>query len=338
MTLLLTADVHFTDLARDEHRWGLFKWLGEQTRKHKCEAVIIAGDCTNQKDKHSSILVNRFVQEVRALDRICRVYILKGNHDYVDENHPFWNFLNDASFITEPFSAHFSCGEVFFLPSTKDYERDWDDIGWQRADYIFAHQTFNGARAENGTELKGIPPSYFGGYKGRIYSGDIHVPQIVSQRPRIEYIGSPYRIHFGDAFTPRCLLIGRNAKGEHWQEDLHFPTKGKHLVSFGAMEDGWRRAVSGINAGDQVKIRVSLNRAEMPEWPEYKKRAKAFAMDRGWELFGVEMVLLADKGSTPISDNSVVRKPQEIVRGYAKANKVGKPLLEFGTALLEEVQ
>jgi len=49
------------------------------------------------------------------------------------------------------------------------------------------------------------------------------------------------------------------------------------------------------------------------------------------------MVLQADKGSAPIADKSVVRKPQEIVRGYAKANKVGKPLLEFGTALLEEV-
>jgi DNA repair exonuclease SbcCD nuclease subunit len=333
MKALVTADIHLTDKPQDEYRWGLLPWLGEQAREHQVDLVAILGDLTDAKDRHSAFLVNRFAQELAALARqVERVVLLKGNHDYIDPEWPFFEFLNAYSFIhfvTRPAEI---CGQIF-LPSTRDYERDWKKYrdGFPGSDYYFCHQTFDGALADNGTVLPGIPPSYFKRARVKVWSGDVHTQQKVG--PNVEYVGAPYRIDFGDTFTPRVVLLD----GQREPRDLRFPCPQKHLVTIRSLGDlQEQHQLLGVRRGDLVKVRVRLRRSEYPDWPSLRSSIRAYAAGEGWVLHGPELASVEfAKGEAPPPALSAI-VPQDVVKRYASENKLEKDILDLGLSFLED--
>ena len=55
MLTLLTSDLHLTDRPNDAYRWDfLSKWLWGI----RFDSLVILGDLTEEKDCHSSVLVN----------------------------------------------------------------------------------------------------------------------------------------------------------------------------------------------------------------------------------------------------------------------------------------
>src|SRR5205814_1607714 len=89
-----------------------------------------------------------------------------------------------------------------FLPHTNNYKRDWKGLDFSKYQWIFAHNTFQGANI-GPRRLEGIPTSIFP-RNAKVISGDIHVPQHFGP---IEYVGAPYRIDFGDDYEPRVLFL-----------------------------------------------------------------------------------------------------------------------------------
>jgi len=337
VTAILSADLHLTDHPRDADRWNLFPWLRDQIKKHKVTEVIVCGDLTDSKDRHSSVLVNRFVDEFASLARMCNVYLIRGNHDYISEEYPFFMFMRllagwsstdtGLDFVREPFEI--KSMNALALPNTKNI-KDWDGIDWNEYDYIFTHQTYDGCIAENGQVLNGgLPPSIFKGYKGRVYSGDIHVPQDIGRN--ITYIGAPYRIKFGDSYTPRLVLL-KNGKATN----LYFPAKAKELIVARNLHDVEK---SDFVMGSQVKVRVRMKRSEYPDWPLLKRNIKTLAQERGWELYGPELVPMKVKPSTqePEATDTKVA-PEEELRDYARRKKLDKNMIKHGLAFLEEAK
>lgn len=349
MPILVTADIHLTDLPRDEHRWGLFQFLAEQADKYKASAIIICGDLTDQKDRHPAKLVNDMVLgfEVLAMNgRQC--IVLRGNHDYIEEDEPFFGFvssLEDVKFVAAYEENHNGIipGKVIgLLPNTRDPAKIAKP-NFSQCDYIFCHQTFQGSVAENGFILPGgIDPAVFGKTKARIYSGDIHVPQIVSRKPCIEYIGAPYRVRFGDSFQPRVLLI----QDDGTTKDLHFPTKGKHLLEINerdAIPHNAQRAMATarvIKAGDQVKVRVKMKRAAYPEWPAVRAAILSMAGELQWELTGPELIAAQEKPAkgqlAPKSGSPSGFSPDQALGAYAEKKRLSGPLLAAGEKWLKE--
>ena len=92
MSILIATDLHLSDRQRDRHRFGIFKWLREQQMKYQTKAVFILGDLTETKDTHNANLVNRIVDNLCSL--APPVFVLKGNHDYIDPSNPFFGFLD----------------------------------------------------------------------------------------------------------------------------------------------------------------------------------------------------------------------------------------------------
>lgn len=343
MTVLATADLHLDDNPRNADRWNLFPWLKTQAKKTGAKQLIIAGDVTDAKDRHNAKLVNRLVKEVWDLSGLLEVIISKGNHDFIDEPSPFFGFLNNSGFadrvrfINEPTELDLDDGtaeggrtkrSTLILPCTKDWDANYGKLDFKPYRYIFAHQTFDGARSENGTQLPGVSPSVFASTKAGVFSGDIHVPQDVG---RVHYIGAPYRIRFGDAFTPRVLLL-RHGKSS----DLHFPAKGRELIE--------ARSLAAVKAaefemGTQVKIRIKLKRAEYATWPEIRKGVQELVERRGWELCGLELVAVKERQRESeeevVVDNTT--DPLEQLSEYNKRKKLGKPLRKTGRLLLKEV-
>jgi len=327
--VLTTADIHMTDTPRESYRWGLFAWLRQMAEKHECKELVIAGDLTEAKDRHSAMLVNRFVSEIVELTKLALVYIIPGNHDFRDESTPFFQFLRKiprVRFFSEPEVVSTLIGESAFIPNTGDFAGALERVNWKGADFLFAHQTFGGAKVANGTQLAGIPPSFFKTFKGQVWSGDIHVPQDVA--PNVHYVGAPYRTDFGDLYTPRVVLLDRNSK-----RDLHFPCPSKEVVKWVGRKPDLQIMPA---KGDLVKIEVQLKREDYPEWQAIRYEVGTFAAHQGWVVCGLELKAMAMLRNT-VTNQTQRADPEALVRSFVKTQRAASGLADLGCELLKEV-
>jgi hypothetical protein len=326
--ILLTSDIHLNDKPLDAYRWDLFPWLKEQVRKYKVDTVGILGDLTDAKDRHSAVVTNKLADGVHSLTEDADVLVLKANHDYIDKEWPFFRFLRNmprVDYISEPTALP---GNILALPHTNDYEKDWAEFDFTKYWLILCHQTFSGARSENDTQLRGVPPSVFAGIKAQVWSGDIHVPQRVGKN--IEYVGSPYRVHFGDVYIPRVVLLEDDLK----PRDLHFPCINRHVVD---IQGEWG-SLPKFAKGDQVKVRVHLPRSEFSEWPKLRETIRKNYEELGWQLCGLELLATPEKIKRRKSGEiSTTRIDEgEILMAFIEKNKLEKELAAFGQSVLKE--
>lgn len=331
MTSIITADIHLNDKPVDSYRWGLLPWIKEQVKAY--DDVFILGDCTDSKDRHSAVVVNRFAEHLEDLAKSdINVWILKGNHDYLDPEYPFFEFtkmIPGVNFIHSAQEVEIGKKWYAFLPATNDWEKDWGRIDFINQDYIFCHATFTGALSENGTQLSGISPSIFAGTKAKIYAGDIHVPQKVGP---VEYVGAPYRTRFGDNFNPRCVILDDSGRAR----DLHFPCPSKFVLTIRTLRD-LDKELRQCERGDAVKVRVRLLRSEYAEWPQMRAEIKDLMKRRGMELVGPEIVALeaAKREEEPEEFKRV--DPSGLVRRYGRRERVDKRSMEIGLNVLKEL-
>ena len=332
MTSLTTADLHLTDNTRDEYRWELFPWIAKQ----KWDELLLLGDITDSKDRHSQALVNRVVGEIYSISKRGKVVIIPGNHDFIDEKNPFFRFLSvlpNVIYITEPKIVRLHDGDGYFIPCMRSGFPRIKDGPYE---WVFTHQTFDGAKAENGQALTGVDPDLID-RSVQVISGDVHTPQKV--RKNIQYVGAPYRIHFGDTFKPRLLLI--HHKG---QKDLHFPGKSRHLIELTGVQSLKDTGVfselvwnaSEINLGDQIKVRVRLKKADYPSWPKMRSNIKRDAEKLGLQLCGLELAELKTSVKQVELSKKQLRSPETLVKEYAKAHKLSPEMTKIGLELLDE--
>lgn len=278
---LITTDLHLVEDESCSYRWDLFPWINQQIDEMGIKSVRILGDLTDAKDRHSASLVNKVVNAIKSIN--CPdVKILAGNHDWLLKGQEFFRFLNhlpNVQFITEPWDEpDYDSGPIRFLPYTKTPGIDWKGYDFSHYRYVFMHQTIKGAVASNGEAMEGegVPDID----AGRVYSGDIHVPQTIRG---VTYIGSPYHVHFGDNFEPRVLVLDRRER-EHW---LKFPSPRRIMLKV----NGWRQLkAADLVEGDQVKLRVVLPHEDRHQWMAFRRDAVKLLQDRGVKLFGIELV------------------------------------------------
>src|ERR1700676_3121506 len=109
MTVLITADLHLNDLARDAYRhdW-MANILPGMLQKYDIKLLLLLGDLCDSKDCHNAWLTNSVVDHLTLLAEICPVIVEKGNHDYVDPSTPFFEFLGkipNVTWINKPTEA-----------------------------------------------------------------------------------------------------------------------------------------------------------------------------------------------------------------------------------------
>lgn len=339
MSLIVTSDVHFSEQPLADYRWGLLPFLEEQAKQYKPKGVLILGDLTEGKDKHSSMVVNRLVDGMVAIAKRAPLIILKANHDYLDEEWPFFRFLDreelNIKFVAQPETMTMDGRRVLLLPHTRNYEDDWAEFKWNEYDLIFCHQTFDGAKAENGQELRGIPPAVFKGFIGQVWSGDIHVPQQVNKN--VGYVGAPYRVHFGDKYEPRVLMLGTTPQNKPQQQDLEFPCLWRHVFDVSALKELQVRVHSDTKAGDQVKVRVHLRKSEFAIWPAMRKEMVEYIEKAKLVLCGMEIKVKQERQRITSKDAGVgnLVKPMDILNEYADERDLNKTIRKLGRGYLE---
>ncbi len=323
MTYLLSADLHLSDRSRDEYRWGLFPWLAQQQAKHGVTATYLLGDLTENKDKHSSALVNRLVDELIGLRP--PIYILRGNHDGIDPNNPYFRFLSTiegVTFVVEPTVID----RVAFIPHCRT-QAELDaacTIIPHSPPMVCLHNTFSGAIGENNSRLNGLGAAPIAAKRPqRCYSGDVHRPQV---SPPVTYIGSPYPVRFGDDYVARVLLI----KNGH-EQNLFYPAPRKWAITIRDADDILRNGE--LKAGDQVKLSLEMAREEVVEWNAHKQRVLAACKERGLEVYGCELRVNSSQRRERTKVGAV-KSPEDVLQAFCQAEDLATDIKNAGVKLL----
>jgi hypothetical protein len=331
---LLVTDLHLTPKPDDEYRWGLFPWLRDICRKHKIRTLIFMGDTTDAKDYHSSTLVNRILACIlMCKEEVDEIIILLGNHDYLRDGHAFFEFLNTypgITFVSKPLAATAGVDRAsLFLPHTKDLST-WDIWDFSKYDYVFMHQTVSGSFASNGQQMEGELNATFKALpKIQIYSGDIHVPQDVGD---VRYVGSPYHVHFGDKFIPRCLIINEDDS----ETEIHFETISRFAITATSFNDFVDQVTQRTKKGDQIKVVIELSEEDKYDWDRIRKDILLVCKTGGITVHDFKMKV---KPTTRIKlrEAREVRgqlSADSILTRFIQAEDLGADILDIGLELI----
>lgn len=322
---LITGDIHLTDDPRDEYRWDIFRWLRVQGENRGATHVVILGDVTDRKDKHSAALVNRVFDELNELSDHFGVRWLKGNHDYdADPATPFFRWC--PAMVDQPREEEIDGDRVLFLP----HQRRWKPVQKVAGfDWVFLHQTFSGAIASNGYEMEGANTKLFSkrriGAACRVISGDIHVPQKIGN---ITYVGAPHPITFGDSYKPRVLFWdGRKMRS------IKRTTIRKATVTITCVDELMEQ---GFGDGDQIKVKYVLPRRDYHEWGEHKQAVREFCEAEGILLAGCALEKDTGRARLKLADarEHASHTHEETFEAFCREHSVDKALKNTGRGLL----
>lgn len=324
----IISDLHLTDKKADEFKWKVFPWIQEVIEEHAFDDLFIMGDLFDKKDRHPAELVNRLVQELRPIRKIVPITILMGNHDYFKPDHPFLQFIDDLpniTFITQPVEYK----GALWLPHERNPEEAWKDIDIINQETIFLHQSIIGSITSNYFELNhGISSTYFKDSKASIYSGDIHVPQVVGN---VTYIGTPYPVAFGDHYTPRAVLLRDGG-----MDSVTMKTIQKLSISIEHPDEleNWK-----IYKGDQAIVKVTLPESDLHNWIKYRNQVKAYFKDIGADLHDLKLKKIESakdktKPGTKDSQTILTWDKEDVLKKFATSEKLSKESLAIGMELL----
>lgn len=327
---LLISDLHLTANPRHEYRWGLFKWLVDECVSERVRTLLVLGDLTDAKDYHPAELTNRVVDSLTMLTKLgIEIVILQGNHDYLRAGHAYFQFLNHLpglKFITRMTDSMLDDGpSAIFMPHSKNPSKEWAGLDFSHFNYMFMHQTVSGSVASNGQLMDGdeLPPLN----AGKVYSGDIHVPQVLGD---VEYVGSPYHVHFGDRFKPRAVLIDKRNKAH----DLHFETISRVTLKIKSLRE--LKAVDWLKPRDQVRLKIELPAAERHDWRRIRRDAQELLQRAEVDVDGIE--LTAPKITAPMTPlqrtASVALTDDEVIERFVLTEDLGGDALDAGLRVL----
>lgn len=329
MTWLITSDIHLSDRPRDAYRFGLFKWLAEQQNKYNVEATFILGDLTQEKDNHSATLVNRAIDEIATLKP--PVYALRGNHDGIDPNTPYFRFINlvdGLSFACNPVMDNNLC--VALIPHCRnqtEFDQACKIIKPNSA--VMCHQTFDGAIAETGARLSGLKTAALEAKRPWVvWAGDIHKPQ---QQGIVTYVGSPYHVRFGDEFDPRVILVT-----DRKQQNLYFDCPRKWVLHIRSANELQQH--DDLKKGDQVKINLGLKREDAVDWVKHRRTVYDVCNDLGLEIFGIDLKLIGPKAEERRYHGKQAITPTEVFSDFCQHEGLSNALRTTGQHFIDTTQ
>lgn len=343
--IFVLSDLHLSVRRRDDYRFSFLDRFNKIVDKERPEAVLLAGDLTEEKDRHPAELVNKVVRYMHDLAKLAPLVILKANHDYKDESHPFFAFLSSVEnicWIGEPCNASQLPATQFrkpfagclFLPHTHNPKRDWKGIIDKTTfRFVFTHQLYSGAVGDTGKRLSGVDPSLIPKNQ-YVLSGDVHAPGKVGDN--IEYIGAPYHVDFGDAYKSRFIEIKSNSSSRQVFSRYTNTWPQKRLIEASDVDKLFNGSFK-VNAGDIVAVRVGIDSLE--RWTKVRAKIQTLGDEHGCVIHRIEPVLpkkatrrhVAVKADVRVSDG-------DVVRSFCKRHGLDERLEKVGLSIAEDVR
>lgn len=325
MKRLLVSDLHLSSAVRDAYRFEVFKHVRKQAEAHDVEQIWILGDLTDAKDYHPARLVNRVCDELARLAGTGKeIHIVRGNHDGIDPEWPYFRFLNHLVGVTFHIKAT-AWQDGFILPHVRD-PKEWGELHGHPK-WVMAHATFSGSKGENGQVLPSelqVPREF---RHTRVYSGDVHVPQTVGN---VVYVGSPHHVHYGDSFKPRMILLDKDK-----ETSIPVPGIRRLMIDIDPQREQFH---IDCNDGDQAKVRVHLQEAALGQWQEIRRNVLAGCQKLGLDVAAIELVRVASERRLPETSHAR-RTPLDVLNDFLRQTPTApsKDLAALGRDILREL-
>jgi DNA repair exonuclease SbcCD nuclease subunit len=237
--ILLIGDVH---IKRDDlKQCGIFlDAMYNKTKTLKPDLVLFLGDVLNDHGNATSYQFNMLIKMIVRMRQIAPVAILMGNHDFADEQQycseaHFYNAFKrwkDVMIVDKPMTKTINKHTLVFCPyvSKRKFKSTLDklleqNISWDLADAIFAHQEFKGGKMGHAISIDG---DEWDESLPHVYSGHLHEAQ--TPQPNITYIGSSREEGFADTSEKRLVLLEIGPDGEHVCKKIDLEIKRKKIV------------------------------------------------------------------------------------------------------------
>lgn len=217
MRILFVGDAHVTaDELEDSQR--LIDYVASVANQTGPDEICFLGD---QHHNHSLLRVEVLHFWRKALEQLpvsISITMLVGNHDRPhDRNYPGHGLVTyeDRCHVIDEVLRFGPLVYVPWMPNDQFVEA----VKGLSGDLLICHQTFNGAKYDNGMYAPdGVDVEVVKNFK-KVVSGHIHKPQSFAN---IEYVGSPRWRTLSDANQKRHLLLYNSETGSA----LHFPMEG----------------------------------------------------------------------------------------------------------------
>jgi len=341
MSALITGDWHLSSNPRDDYRHDFItNELPKLVQRHKPDQLIVLGDLTDQKDCHRAELVQDIAAHIWHLSRYCRVIILRGNHDCINPDAPFFGFFRYFDNVDFVFDSKIEdiagLGLCCFLAHTRDYKKSWQRFNFDpfkrdpEAGFIFCHNTFEGAiTAAKGHPLKGIPTTALPP-KAHVISGDVHYPQQLDQ---VTYVGAPYTVTFGDVYSPRILLIN-GYKNKVTVNSIPVTGVRKRTIE---VDDPDNLPPAQARAGDLLKIRVHLKVEDYVKWGEIQTNIRKWGESTGAIVCQIQPVKTSRRMRLKKSGASISRTDLQLLHSFGERRALASPFMKTGEWLMKKV-
>lgn len=333
MNILYFTDTHFTDNPLEFYRWKIIRTLEDLVDRYAVKHLYHLGDIVDRKDRHAGNLVNKLIYEFKALTECCPVSILSGNHDApLNLKDPYyWEFLNEAGieYITQPtFSVE---NNMWLLPFTSNPVVDWKELDFRSAKAVLMHQTLPGVMIENdrilekGQTLPIFPKDCM------IFSGDVHRPQTFGG---VVYIGAPHPVRFSENWNNRVILV--NTDNFYKYTEIPVTSIKRAILD---IESSKELKNLPYSQGDQLRIRYKISSSKLVDWPLEQDIIKNWCLEKGVILMSLEASLIGDglQATSEQQKNDIeTMKPDQVVRTFAKQEKLSQDVIDMGLELIKE--
>jgi DNA repair exonuclease SbcCD nuclease subunit len=298
LSLLAIGDPHFKLENLSETEFYITK-ITTIIKTKKPDYVVILGDLLHCHERVHTTVLNRAYDFIDQLRQLCPVYVLVGNHDYINNsqfltsNH-WMNAMKEWSnveIVDTGKTLETSFGKLIFCPYVYPgkFEEALNiiDAEWKTARTIFCHQEFYGC-------TMGAMPSVDGDKwdinSPFVISGHVHDKQRVQEN--IFYTGSSIQHAFGESYdkTITMCYLGNDIRLE--DIDLEMPKKKIIYMGMDQIDN------FDYNKSSKNKIKITLS-GTSEEFKTFRKSRKYKELvDQGVKIVYKNKIMLSDKTIT----------------------------------------
>lgn len=287
------------------------------------DAIVLGGDIMHYHERLFTQPLNQALHFIQTLSQITPVYVLVGNHDYINNSQfltrQHWmnamKTWTNVTIVDEPVDA----GDVMFVPYVAPgrFIEAMDTVNkrWNYKEVIFCHQEFRGCKmgailSTEGDEWDDEFPY--------IVSGHIHDHQQVGKK--IIYPGTPIQHAFGDSTVRRLCVVCVEPNHTFINFiDLNMPRKHIMHCTISNVHDIMEEMEKKMDASDKIKIKLETTPEEFAVFK--KTQTYKTLTHRGVRIQIKAPVHQAVAQSTIVTDVQDTPKFIEILASLVKADE-----------------
>lgn len=287
-TYLFIGDLHIKSENKDDVDLLLIELLSilskDENENEKYD-IILGGDIMHYHERLFTQPLNQALHFIQTLSSIAHVYILVGNHDYINNSqflstHHWMNAMktwNNVTIVDQTYSSDDKlCLFVPYVPPGRLIEAlETVDKKWNYREVIFCHQEFRGCKMG---AIKSVEGDEWDDDFPLVVSGHIHDHQMVGKK--IIYPGTPIQHGYGDSTVRRICKVRVEKENTRYEWiDLDMPKK--YILH---MELGELSKLEEFKKKDRVKVKIESTSEEFSmfkktsEYRNYIEKGVRFQM------------------------------------------------------------